>query len=198
MSDFGEIRLKFRSTEPLKYGANAAAEFDDPDWPRFVRITDVDFTVSRNISEEGHQLHLKSELYEGDLVAVRTGDPGTTAVVTADLEGANCVDLVIIRKPGNASSRFLEWFLNSDAAKVQYAIGSEGALQLHFNVETSKEVTVGLPPNDEQKEIADFIDCGLEYEDERAAKVERSVELLDEYRAALITAAVTGQISELR
>ena len=54
-----------------------------------------------------------------------------------------------------------------------------------------------VPPIQEQAAIADYIDRGLEYESDRAAKVERSVALLEEYRAALITAAVTGQIPEL-
>ena len=157
-----------------------------------------DLTETRNISEDGHALHLKSELYEGDLVAVRTGDPGTTAVVSADLEGTNCVDPVIIRKPRNTSSGFLGWFLNSDAAHTQYAIGSEGALQLHFNVETSKELTISLPPPDEQVAIADYVDRGLEEENARASKVEQSVAFLEEYRAALITCAVTGKILGLQ
>ena len=163
-----------------------------------LRAMEFDFTDSRNISKEGHELHLKSELYEGDLVVVRTGDPGTTSVITADLEGTNCVDLVIIRRSSSASSRFLGWFLNSDTAKVQYAMGSEGALQLHFNVETSKEVAVAVPPIEEQEAIAEYIDRGHEYENERAAKVERSVELLEEFRATLITSAVTGQLAELQ
>jgi type I restriction enzyme S subunit len=163
-----------------------------------VRAMGFDFEETRKISDHGHTLHLKSELYEGDLVAVRTGDPGTTSVVTADLEGSNCVDLVIIRKPRNASSRFIGWFLNSDAAKVQYALGSEGALQLHFNVETSKKVIVALPPLEEQDRIARYIDDGLEFERGRETKVERSIELLLEYRAALITAAITGKLAELQ
>ena len=163
-----------------------------------VRPMDFDFADSRNVSQEGHELHLKSELYEGDLVAVRTGDPGTTAVITADLEGTNCVDLVIIRRPQGASSRFLGWFLNSYAARVQYAIGSEGALQLHFNVETSKQVTITVPPHEEQTAIADYIDRDLACENLRIAEVEGSVELLEEYRSALITAAVTGQLTELQ
>lgn len=163
-----------------------------------VRAMGFDFAETRKISDDGHALHLKSELYEGDLVAVRTGDPGTTSVITADLEGSNCVDLVIIRKPRNASSRFIGWFLNSDAAKVQYALGSEGALQLHFNVETSKRVIVGLPPLEEQDKIAAFIDDSLKFENGRKVKVERSIELLLEYRAALITAAVTGKLAELQ
>ena len=164
-----------------------------------VRPMGFDFTESRNISDEGHELHRKSELYEGDLVTVRTGDPGTTSVVTADLEGTNCVDLVIVRRPSSASSRFLGWFLNSAVAKVQYAIGSEGALQLHFNVETAKGLAITVPPNiEEQTAVADYIDRTLGYENDRAAKIELSIDLLEEYRAALISSAVTGQLVNLQ
>lgn len=162
-----------------------------------VRPMGFDFTDSRNISEEGHELHLKSELHKGDLVAVRTGDPGTTSMITTELEGVNCVDLVIIRRPLNTSSRFLGWFLNSHAAKVQYTIGSEGALQLHFNVETSKTVLVAVPPYKESVTIADYIDHGIKHETNQATKIEQSIELLKEYRSALITSAVVGQIPEL-
>ncbi len=163
-----------------------------------VRAMNFDFSDVRSISEEGHQIHLKSELYEGDLVVVRTGDPGTTSVITANLKGTNCVDLVIIRRPSDASSRFLGWFLNSDAARVQYALGTEGALQMHFNVETTKEVTVALPPHEEQIEIACYIDRWLRWENERFEMVEQSIDLLEEYRAALITSAVTGQLANLQ
>ncbi len=163
-----------------------------------VRPMSFDFSDARHITADGHHLHLKSALHEGDLVAVRTGDPGTTAVITSDLEGVNCVDLVIIRKPKAGSSRFLGWFLNSDAARVQYALGSDGALQQHFNVSTSKEVVVPLPPADEQVAIANVIDRELGHEHERQRKVERSIRLLEEYRSALVTTAVTGQIEGLR
>src|SRR6185312_772176 len=33
-------RLRHLITGKLKYGANAAAEFDNPNWPRYIRITD--------------------------------------------------------------------------------------------------------------------------------------------------------------
>jgi type I restriction enzyme S subunit len=163
-----------------------------------VRPMDFDFGETRRITKDAHVLHRNSELYEGDLVAVRTGDPGTTSVITPVLEGSNCVDLVIIRKPRYESSRFLGWFLNSDAAKTQYMLGSEGALQLHFNVETSKHAIVALPPLNEQQEIADYIDEQLKLEERRMAKVERSIELLREYRAAIITAAVSGELAEFQ
>lgn len=163
-----------------------------------VKPMNFDLSETRNISEDGHNLHRKSELYENDLVAVRTGAPGTTAVISKELAGSNCVDLVIIRKPLNSCSSFLGWFLNSDAARTQYALGSEGALQLHFNVETSKEVTVSLPPLEEQVLISEYIREGLNHEDARAKKVQESVELLEEYKGALITSAVTGRIAGLQ
>jgi type I restriction enzyme S subunit len=106
------------------------------------------------ISEETNDLHAKSKIFTGDLVAVRTGEPGTTAVVTSDLDGANCVDLIIVRKSPEIDSRS-----NSDPAKLQYGAGSEGALQQHFNIETAKSLLVPLPPLEEQMRIVDHLEA---------------------------------------
>jgi len=51
-----------------------------------------------------------------------------------------------------------------------------------------------LPPPAEQHAIADFLDRETGKIDRLAAKVEEAIERLQEYRAALITAAVTGKI----
>lgn len=53
---------------------------------------------------------------------------------------------------------------------------------------------VPLPPLDEQREIATYIDEQASKIDTLIAKTERFIELSKERRAALITAAVTGQI----
>ncbi|WP_160119802.1 restriction endonuclease subunit S domain-containing protein [Rhodovarius lipocyclicus] len=163
-----------------------------------VRTMGFDLSDTRNITPEGNALNSKSTLQAGDLVAVRTGAPGTTSVIPEELAGSNCIDLVIIRRPRGASERYLGWFLNSSVAHTQYAMGAEGALQQHFNVETSKEVVVTLPPPSEQFEIAKHIDEAIASHDVQADKVRRSSELLFEYRSALITAAVTGQIEGLQ
>jgi type I restriction enzyme S subunit len=57
---------------------------------------------------------------------------------------------------------------------------------------------VPRPPFDEQVRIADWISEGEKQLAQNSALVERSVAHLTEYRSALITAAVTGQIEELR
>lgn len=163
-----------------------------------IKTMDFDLSDTRNITDDGHELNRKSTLREGDLVAVRTGAPGTTAVVTEELAGCNCIDLVIIRRPNDADPRYIGWYLNSDIAKTQYEMGSEGALQQHFNVETSKEVVLSLPPLEEQHEISAYIDAAMVAHDRQRGMVEESISKLAEYRSALITSAVTGQIEGLQ
>lgn len=51
-----------------------------------------------------------------------------------------------------------------------------------------------VPPLDEQREIADYLDAETAKIDALISKAERFIELAQERRAALITAAVTGQI----
>ena len=56
------------------------------------------------------------------------------------------------------------------------------------------KIRFGVPPPDEQRAIADFLDRETGKIDRLAAKVEEAIGRLQEYRAALITAAVTGKI----
>ena len=62
MTVFPTRRLRFVCEEPLKYGANAAAQFDDPEWPRFVRITDI--TESAQLKDDTFR-SLPPEVAEG-------------------------------------------------------------------------------------------------------------------------------------
>lgn len=155
------------------------------------RLSDSDLVF---ISPEANNLHSKSKIYEGDLVAVRSGQPGTTAIVDSRFNGANCIDLIIIRKPYAATSAFLDYFLNSVIAKAQFERGTDGAIQQHFNVTTAASLQIIIPPLNEQLAIAAFLDGETAKLDALVSKVETAIERLQEYRAALTTAAVTGKI----
>ena len=48
------------------------------------------------ISPEANKILAKSRLFAGDLVSVRSGQPGTTAIVPKEIDGCNCIDLIII------------------------------------------------------------------------------------------------------
>lgn len=146
------------------------------------------------ISRESNLLLSKSMLREGDLVAVRSGQPGTTAVVDERFDGANCIDLIIIRRPPEGSSTFFSYFLNSNASQSQFMGGAGGAIQQHFNIAAASDLVLVEPPPDEQHAIANFLDLETDKIEEMAVKIETAIERLQEYRTALITAAVTGAI----
>ncbi|MGP5640659.1 restriction endonuclease subunit S [Brachybacterium tyrofermentans] len=83
----------------------------------------------------------KSRLRVGDVVVVRTGKPGTSAVVSLDLEGANCSDLVVIRPGTDVDSRWLSYYIN--AAAQGFIRGRlVGAVQQHFNVKSALEMPI--------------------------------------------------------
>lgn len=146
------------------------------------------------ISERSNELLAKSRLSTNDVVAVRTGQPGTSAVVPVEFDGANCIDLIIIRQSPHIESHFLVWFLQSDQAARQFTEGSGGAIQQHFNVSAAAALLIVVPPFGEQKAIADYLDAQTTQLDALTTAATSAISLLQERRAALISAAVTGKI----
>lgn len=105
------------------------------------------------IPPEFHRRLSKSALAPGDVVIVRTGRPGTAAVVPSDLLIANCADLVIVRPGPELDAHFLAYYLNT-AATGYVSAHLVGAVQQHFNVTSARALTLRLPPLDEQRRIA--------------------------------------------
>ena len=60
-----------------------------------------------------HRALSKSRLRPGDLAVVRTGYPGTAAVIPSELPDANCADLVVIRPGRQVDPEYLAAFFNS-------------------------------------------------------------------------------------
>jgi len=84
--------------------------------------------------------------------------------------------------------------MNSDLVQRQFELGTEGAAQQHFNVEDAENLILPVPPMDEQAEIEEHLNRATSEIDRLVRKTERGIDLLQEKRQALITAAVTGQI----
>jgi type I restriction enzyme S subunit len=94
-----------------------------------LRETGIELTDLVYISKESNALLSKSTLRHNDLVAVRTGYPGTTCVVPKHLDGINCVDLVISRPGPKIDPRFLALWINSPFGKDQ-VLRMQGGLAL--------------------------------------------------------------------
>ncbi|HQX85652.1 MAG TPA: hypothetical protein PKV23_09200, partial [Aestuariivirga sp.] len=63
-----------------------------------------------------------------------------------------------------------------------------------LNSETIANITILLPPLAQQKEVMAYLDDKIAKFDTLTAEAQHAIDLLQERRSALISAAVTGQI----
>ena len=150
--------------------------------------------AARRMSEEDSGSLSKSCLRAGDLVCVRVGAPGVTAVVPPQLAGANCASVLIIRRADSFDSQWLCYAMNSRLVRFQVELVQYGAAQEQFNVAHAVAFFVPLAPQAEQHTIAAFLDRETAKIDALIAKVRQAIDHLKEFRTALISAAVTGKI----
>jgi len=87
-------------------------------------------------------------------VTVRTGYPGTSAVIRPPYVGCNCIDILITSPSASVDSRFLALWINSSFGKEQVLRNQGGLAQKHFNVGDMRNLVVALPMLPEQRAIA--------------------------------------------
>ena len=158
-----------------------------------VRPGRIDLDNLVYLSREGQLLHQKSILRAGDVVVVRTGQAGAAACVPPRLDGANCIDLLIIR-PGKLNPEYLVDVVNSDWTQKHIKKNSVGTIQAHFNVGTMAELPLPVPPSDVQEAVVARISGHTARIDRMLAALNEQVSLLSEHRQALITASVAGEL----
>ena len=128
------------------------------------------------ITPEFHDRIRKSSLRAGDVAVVRTGYPGTAAVVPEWLSGSNCADLVVITPGPRLDPLFLCAVFNSTWGIASVGGKLVGSAQQHFNVAAAKRMEIHVPPLPSQRKIAAILSA---YE-ELIENNNRRISLLDE------------------
>jgi type I restriction enzyme S subunit len=146
--------------------------------------------IDRSLAEENRTRYLRA----GDILTVRTGNAGISSVVPKELAGSQCFTLLVSTLKAGHSSEYYVAFLNSSPAKRFFSLESWGTAQMNISVPIIQNVPCPVPPPDEQAKIAEAINKTNGGLDEQLRQCERGINLLREYRSALITAAVTGQL----
>ncbi|WP_321298931.1 restriction endonuclease subunit S [Marinifilum fragile] len=197
---WGVKRFKFCLTEPLKYGANESAESSDRDQPRFVRITDVD--ENGNLKEETFR-SIDSEiakpflLKEGDLLMARSGATVGKNFMYKENWGIACFAGYLIRARIDQEiilPEFGNLFLNSGSYwDWVNSIFIQSTIQ-NISAEKYANLVLPIPPQNEQVKIVAFASKKREQLGNIIDGLSESLSKLKEYREAIITAAVTGQI----
>ncbi len=187
------------------FGAQlSSAEFVDDEIPVINPSDILDGKISANrhntVTAETAERLVAYRMKPNDIVFARRGEMGRCALVREAQDGWLCGTGCIVVTPdvNILHSRFTEFFLGSQFSQEWFSLNSVGATMANLNEEILGLFPITVPPVYEQIAICEYLDRSLKYEDDRTTKVQRSVKLLEDYRAALITAAVTGKISELQ
>ena len=93
------------------------------------------------------------------------------------------------------SNDYLAYWMYSSAFRSDVVSRATGSTALGIKASKIVELRCLLPPKHEQAEISTFLDSDAAARNVVAKEIQTTVERLTEYRAALIAAAVTGQIA---
>ena len=200
-NDWKKTRLKFLTDQkrPIMYGIVLPGP-NMEDGPMIVKGGDVkpgrlDPEKLCRTTVEIEAPYVRSRLEAGDLVISIRGSIGDIEIVPPCIEGANLTqDAARIAPRKGVDVHWLRYALQSTAVFHPLEAKSLGAAVRGINIFDLKRVYVPTPPSDEQTRIASTLSIHEQRLTDLKLKVLTHADRLKEYRSALITAAVTGQI----
>lgn len=132
------------------------------------------------------------ELQNGDLLVSEGGDVGRSAIWEGEIRNCYIQNAINRVRPFNGcSNRFLyHWMFSVKQNGFVDAFVSKATIA-HLTAEKLERLQMPLPPRDEQKAIADFLDKETARIDQLIANKRRQIEKLNELRQITISRAVT-------
>jgi type I restriction enzyme S subunit len=157
-----------------------------------IRTNHINATDLVYISESDNTTVLgKSRVWLNDILIVRTGQPGTAAVVTRAFDGVNAIDIIIMTPDlSQVHPAYVCCFLNSDGGKRMVGGAERGQIQKHFNVGALNSALIPLPPLDLQTRFASIVDS-IEHQ---KARLKAHLVELDALFSSLQSRAFNGEL----
>jgi type I restriction enzyme S subunit len=193
---WGRWRLKYVGSRPMVNGLGEAGTYDEPSWPRYIRITDI--AGPRTLRDDTFKslpplLAEQAPLAVGDLLLAAVGATyGKSYLRTRD-DGPACFAGYLVRfSPGSSviPEYVAYWTESTDYWNQVQSRVVQSTIQ-NFSAAKYRELVMPLPSLGEQHAIAAFLDRKTKRIDALVAKKRRLVELLQEKRTALVSHAVT-------
>ena len=160
-----------------------------------IRACDGEFMEATASPQEA----IRFKLNVGDVLITKDSEDWQDIAIPAliDETAADFVcgyHLGIIRSGPMADSAFMFRAMQSVSVNRQLQTSASGVTRYGLPNAAVGDVILPIPPLDEQRAIAAFLDHTTGEIDRLYDRVQRAMELLQEHRTALITAAVTGKI----
>ncbi|MFN8861083.1 MAG: restriction endonuclease subunit S [Gemmatimonadaceae bacterium] len=200
---------------PLRYLVHSVVQGWSPQCESYAADLDSEYgvlkvgAVNGGVLDPSENKKLPPELEPPADLAIRAGDlmisrantrelVGSAAVADADYPRLLLCDKLYRLRFLRSSQlpKFIARYLATPAIRQQIELGASGASASMLNISQSVilDLPVPVPPEDEMMTVLEFCAQAAQQTSELIAQAKGAVDLLLERRAALITAAVTGQI----
>jgi type I restriction enzyme S subunit len=130
----------------------------------------------------------------GDIILTQRGTLGKVVLITEDIGEATINPSMVILSNLKANDYFLYYFFNSDYFKSWIDLTNTATAVPMISQGQLGNLKLVLPNNDEQSQIARSIQKSTKKIDDIIVKAQQEIELLKEYKTALISEVVTGKV----
>lgn len=169
----------------------------DSGYSRLVRLTDLRVDLANEglyVDEHAHHFLKKSELFGGEILIANVGAYAGLVMQMPLKEGKFTLgpNMFLVRL--NQNTEFFLYQLNAPICSEQLKMMAVSSAQPKLNKENIRQLKVVTPPIEEQNLIANHILIEKNRIEKIITKTQQEIELLKEYKTALISEVVTGKV----
>jgi len=169
----------------------------DSGYSRLVRLTDLRVNLNNEglfVDEKAHNFLKKSELFGGEILIANVGAYAGLTLIMPELEGKFTLGPNMFLLRLNQNTNYFNFLLNSPVCAEQLKMMAISSAQPKLNKDNIRELKVIKPPVEEQESIVSYIFEENNRIDDLLKLMIKEIDLLKEYRTALISEVVTGKV----
>ena len=187
-------RLKHLAAIPITNGVGEPGTFDDPEWPRYVRTTDIAGPRSLRtdvFASLPPETATKALLRRDDLVMTAAGATvGKSMLYQSDETACYAGYLVRFRPGSNVDPRFISFWTESAPYWDQILSGKVISTIDNFSAGRYQNLVIDVPSLGEQMDIADYLDAETTRLDRLVAARAQMLQLVGERLDGRITSVL--------
>lgn len=169
---------------------------DYEDYARLVRLTDLRENLKNMgvyVDEAGYNYLSKSSLFGGEILVANVGAYAGLfcEMPTVDYPATLAPNMFLLRTNNVMVQHYLLYVGLSSFVWEQLCQKAISSAQPKLNKTDVKTTFIPIPPIDEQKRIADYLDIKCAEFDSTISDILSQIETLEEYKRSVITEAVT-------
>ena len=168
----------------------------------FLRITNIqrqsielDMSDTLLVSAPDEAESRRTEVSDGDVLVSITADIGSVAVARRVHAGSHVSQHIALLTPDGCRSDWLAYAIKSPGSRATLDAGQYGGTKTQLGLGDIASLRVPRPSLDDQDRLLETIDREIARIETLGQRLLFQIDLLLEHRQALITAAVTGELS---